>query len=279
MFHSSLGRPVRESDKLQDEALKMEAKLRALRSQMTKEREKWQSSREYVSACALPAGRAICFVFGTLRLHDVTSRAPSLCCRSNGGSLWKSARSDRGSIRNYHNDVRKRRGAGARGKGSTARRRSPRSTRDARQPPIPAGAADSGMAPTPPRGTGQPVLRKKAPAAASSAGSSSRRPRSARRLLSRADAAKWTVPDVVKWLEVLCLSQYTDTFSQNQINGEVLLELTTEDLDFMGITVLGHRKMILKGVQTLQRAAAGEAPLTARSSAPPTFKSEDVVRG
>ena len=78
MFHSSLGRPVRESDKLQDEALKMEAKLRALRSQMTKEREKWQSSREYVSACALPAGRAICFVLAPF-VSTTSCRALPLC--------------------------------------------------------------------------------------------------------------------------------------------------------------------------------------------------------
>lgn len=47
------------------------------------------------------------------------------------------------------------------------------------------------------------------------------------------------------------MGQYGPSFQQNEINGSVLLDISLEDLDYMGITILGHRKIILKGIEEL----------------------------
>ena len=53
------------------------------------------------------------------------------------------------------------------------------------------------------------------------------------------------------WLESKNLSQYAPNFLQNEINGSVLMDISLEDLDYMGITILGHRKTILKGIEEI----------------------------
>jgi hypothetical protein len=55
------------------------------------------------------------------------------------------------------------------------------------------------------------------------------------------------------WLESKGLGQYAETFESNQIGGAVLCDLSLEDLDYMGITALGHRKMLLKGIDELSQ--------------------------
>jgi hypothetical protein len=41
------------------------------------------------------------------------------------------------------------------------------------------------------------------------------------------------------------LSQYVAIFGANQISGPVLLDISLEDLDYMEIKALGHRKVSL----------------------------------
>lgn len=52
-------------------------------------------------------------------------------------------------------------------------------------------------------------------------------------------ASRWTGRDVCGWLDHLGLGVYREVFSKNDIIGEVLLELSLDDLDYMGITALG----------------------------------------
>lgn len=63
----------------------------------------------------------------------------------------------------------------------------------------------------------------------------------------------WEIKDVTEWLGALSLSQYVSVFAQNEITGSVLLDITLEDLDYMQITALGHRKTILKAVESLRQ--------------------------
>ena len=53
-----------------------------------------------------------------------------------------------------------------------------------------------------------------------------------------------------------------DNFAANAITGELLLELSADDLDYMNITALGHRKLIMRAVQRLR----GGVPLVATAS-------------
>lgn len=49
------------------------------------------------------------------------------------------------------------------------------------------------------------------------------------------------------------LTQYVDVFTANQISGPVLLDISLEDLDYMEVKALGHRKVILKGIEDLRQ--------------------------
>lgn len=62
----------------------------------------------------------------------------------------------------------------------------------------------------------------------------------------------WTTDDVSSWLDSILLSQHIDKFVSNAINGPILLDISLNDLDYMGITVLGHRKVLLKGIEDLR---------------------------
>ena len=51
--------------------------------------------------------------------------------------------------------------------------------------------------------------------------------------------------DVAEWLRDLGLEQYAPAFVDNDIDGDVLAELTAEDLTGLGVTSIGHRRRLL----------------------------------
>src|ERR1700686_1928285 len=77
--------------------------------------------------------------------------------------------------------------------------------------------------------------------------------------------------DVGGWLRGLGLEQYEAAFRENEIDGEVLPELTEGDLEKLGIP-LGHRKRLLKAIKALGTAAPAPA-----SAVPRTDSHEDYV--
>jgi len=90
--------------------------------------------------------------------------------------------------------------------------------------------------------------------------------------LSIPPAASWDVERVCDWLEECHLSEYRDVFKKNAVNGTTLLELGASDLDYLGITPLGHRKLIIKGVEALkggEKSFGGGATLAHWSHIPP----------
>jgi class 3 adenylate cyclase len=84
--------------------------------------------------------------------------------------------------------------------------------------------------------------------------------------------------DVAAWLSGLGLEQYGPAFRDNAVDGEVLRELTADDLKDLGVTLVGHRRKLLAAI-----AALGTAPpIVAQSAAsaipdatcPPTIEAE-----
>lgn len=69
------------------------------------------------------------------------------------------------------------------------------------------------------------------------------------------DVKTWRIEDVGDWLNHLGLGQYQQVFSDNQINGRVLMDFTREDLDYLQITILAHRKTLLRGINDLKQAS------------------------
>jgi class 3 adenylate cyclase len=56
---------------------------------------------------------------------------------------------------------------------------------------------------------------------------------------------------VAQWLKQLGLTQYASVFAENDIDEEVLPELTDAELEKLGVT-LGHRKKLLKAIAKLR---------------------------
>jgi class 3 adenylate cyclase/predicted ATPase len=70
--------------------------------------------------------------------------------------------------------------------------------------------------------------------------------------------------DVVAWLRGLGLEQYAPAFAANDIDGEVLPELTADDLIGLGVTSIGHRRKLLAAITALR----SEAPKPVTEVAP-----------
>src|SRR5260370_34539814 len=80
--------------------------------------------------------------------------------------------------------------------------------------------------------------------------------------------------DVGAWLRGLGLGQYQSTFRENEIESDVLSELTESDLEKLGLP-LGPRKRILKAIANLDGA---ERPAGAPSLSRPTRQETDERR-
>ena len=60
--------------------------------------------------------------------------------------------------------------------------------------------------------------------------------------------------DVAAWLQDLGLERYVSAFRDNDIDAEVLLKLTAEDLISIGVTSVGHRRKLLDAIAGLGMA-------------------------
>src|SRR4051812_6450059 len=86
--------------------------------------------------------------------------------------------------------------------------------------------------------------------------------------------------DVVVWLRGLGLERYAPAFRDNDVDGDVLPELTADDLISIGVTSVGHRRKLLAAIAALGAEhpnvvrLAGSAPSAATS--PPI---NDAERG
>jgi len=69
--------------------------------------------------------------------------------------------------------------------------------------------------------------------------------------------------DVADWLRRLGLEQYARAFADNDIDGEILPELTADDLIGLGVTSIGHRRRLLAAIAALR----GDVPQAATDTA------------
>jgi predicted ATPase/class 3 adenylate cyclase len=58
--------------------------------------------------------------------------------------------------------------------------------------------------------------------------------------------------DIVQWLRGLGLEPYAAAFLANDIDAEVLLEITADDLVELGVTSIGHRRKLLSAIAALK---------------------------
>src|SRR6516164_7910399 len=72
---------------------------------------------------------------------------------------------------------------------------------------------------------------------------------------------------IADWLRTLGMSEYAERFAENDIEIDILPELTDQDLERLGVS-LGHRRRILRAIRELggspqvasQTAAAAPTP-------------------
>jgi len=69
--------------------------------------------------------------------------------------------------------------------------------------------------------------------------------------------------DVAPWLRGLGLAQYEPAFRENDVDAQVLPRLTAEDLISIGVTSVGHRRLLLDAIAALARdaPAAPDSPV------------------
>ena len=81
--------------------------------------------------------------------------------------------------------------------------------------------------------------------------------------------------EIVAWLRSLGLERYEAAFRDNEINWAVLPKLTTDDLKDIGVTAVGHRRMLLEAIAALSASAAASAVTAGVSDA---FAGADAER-
>src|SRR5271169_3882291 len=75
--------------------------------------------------------------------------------------------------------------------------------------------------------------------------------------------------DVASWLQQLGLAQYEPAFRDNEVDGDVLPDLTADDLICLGVTLIGHRRKLLSAIAALGAAAPAPAPTATPALVPP----------
>ncbi len=79
--------------------------------------------------------------------------------------------------------------------------------------------------------------------------------------------------DVGDWLRGVGLGQYETVFRHNEIDSEVLRELTVDDLVALGVDLVGHRRKLLAAIAALRGPPTNAAAPTAQGT-----KSTDAQR-
>ena len=72
------------------------------------------------------------------------------------------------------------------------------------------------------------------------------------------------IVDIGGWLRSLGLGEYEAAFRDNDIDGQILPELTAEDLIGLGVTSIGHRRKLLAAIAGLR-----DAPSPTEAAPPP----------
>src|SRR5215471_20929209 len=99
---------------------------------------------------------------------------------------------------------------------------------------------------------------------------------------SRADSVKSggaAMQQIADWLEKLGMSEYVQRFAENDIDIEVLSELTDTDFDRLSVSI-GHRRKLLKALAAGGPTAAAASPSSAMASplAPEQGRTAETAR-
>jgi len=83
--------------------------------------------------------------------------------------------------------------------------------------------------------------------------------------------------EVRTWLETLDLAQYADAFESNQVEFDLLTELTDDDLRYLGIASTGHRVRLRKAIGAIHGQASPTAERPTPEPVPAEPPSQPIV--
>src|SRR6516164_9062716 len=78
------------------------------------------------------------------------------------------------------------------------------------------------------------------------------------------------------WLSQVGMHEYAQRFAENGIDLDIVTELTDQDLEKIGVTMLGHRRKLLRAIANL-KAAEKITPASAVAIAPPAPRTADTA--
>ena len=76
--------------------------------------------------------------------------------------------------------------------------------------------------------------------------------------------------DVADWLQELGFERYEAAFRENDVDAELMLGLTDNDLKDIGVNSLGHRRRLLEAIAALRLKARRLSILARRPARPRT---------
>merc|ERR1719335_924479 len=79
------------------------------------------------------------------------------------------------------------------------------------------------------------------------------------------DVNAWSIHDVSGWLGAAGLSHLVSPFQMHRITGDVLLDLSIDDLAEIGVHALGDKKRLLRAVAQLRTPQGYLSPMTSPS--------------
>src|SRR5215475_3541241 len=98
---------------------------------------------------------------------------------------------------------------------------------------------------------------------------------------SRTDSVKSVegppMQQIADWLEKLGLGQYAQRFAENDIDFEILTDLTDQDLEKIGFTSLGHRRKLLRAIANLKGVEKITPAVTVAVAPPASPRAADTA--
>ena len=102
-------------------------------------------------------------------------------------------------------------------------------------------------------------------------------PRRARVMVDWDQVEQGRPVDIAAWLTGFGLEQYRQAFQENDVDDELLRQLTGDDLKDIGVASLGHRKKLLEAIAGLN-SAPSSAPVSTPQQTAGTARQPDAER-
>ena len=82
---------------------------------------------------------------------------------------------------------------------------------------------------------------------------------------------------IADWLEQLGMRDYIQRFAENDIDFAILIDLTDQDLEKIGVTSLGHRRTLLRAIADLKSIEKSIPAGTAAAPLPASPQTADIA--